>query len=80
VARLVRESGLTVLFVTHDLDEAIYLGDRVIALRSNPTAQKPSVAAIVDVPIPRPRNQLETKEHPEYLRLRRELYHYLGHR
>jgi NitT/TauT family transport system ATP-binding protein len=79
VARLVRESGLTVLFVTHDLDEAIYLGDRVIALRSNPTADKPSVAAIVDVPIPHPRNQLETKEHPDYLRLRRDLYHYLGH-
>ncbi len=78
-ARLVRDSGLTVLFVTHDLDEAIYLGDRVIALRANPTADKPSVAAIVDVPIPRPRNQLETKEHPEYLRLRRELYRYLGH-
>lgn len=79
VARLVRESGLAVLFVTHDLDEAIYLGDRVIALRSNPTPDKPSVAAIVDVPIAHPRNQLETKEHPEYLRLRRELYHYLGH-
>ena len=79
VARLVRDSGLTVLFVTHDLDEAIYLGDRVIALRSNPSPGKPSVAAIVDVPIARPRNQLETKEHPEYLRLRRELYHYLGH-
>ena len=37
LARLVREQGLTVLFVTHDLDEAIYLGDRVIALRTNPT-------------------------------------------
>jgi NitT/TauT family transport system ATP-binding protein len=79
VARLVRHSGLTVLFVTHDLDEAIYLGDRVIALRANPTADKPSVAAVVQVPIEHPRNQLETKEHPEYLRLRRELYQYLGH-
>ena len=79
VARLVRESGLTVLFVTHDLDEAIYLGDRVIALRANPTREKPSLAAIVQVPIAHPRNQLETKEHPDYLRLRRELYQYLGH-
>ncbi|MBL0422689.1 ABC transporter ATP-binding protein [Ramlibacter sp. AW1] len=79
VSRLVRDSGLTVLFVTHDLEEAIYLGDRVIALRANPTPGKPSVAAIVEVDIPRPRNQLETKEHPEYLRLRRDLYHYLGH-
>lgn len=79
VARLVRESGLTVLFVTHDLEEAIYLGDRVIALRASPTAERPSVAAIVDVPIPHPRNQLETKEHPQYLQLRRELYQFLGH-
>jgi ABC-type sugar transport system ATPase subunit len=36
LARLVRETGLTVLFVTHDLEEAIYLGDRVIALQANP--------------------------------------------
>ena len=79
VARLVRDSGLTVLFVTHDLEEAIYLGDRVIALRANPTADKPSVAAIVDVPIAHPRNQLETKEHPLYLQLRRDLYQFLGH-
>jgi len=55
------------------------LGDRVIALRANPTREKPSLAAIVQVPIAHPRNQLETKEHPEYLRLRRELYQYLGH-
>lgn len=79
LSRLVRDSGLTVLFVTHDLEEAIYLGDRVVALRSNPTPGKPSVAAVVDVNIPGPRSQLSTKEHPEYLRLRRELYHFLGH-
>ncbi|MFN3495777.1 MAG: ABC transporter ATP-binding protein, partial [Hydrogenophaga sp.] len=79
LARLVREEGLTVMFVTHDLEEALYLGDRVIALRSNPTPELPSVAALIDVPLPQPRNQLSTKEHPEFLRLRRELYHYLGH-
>jgi NitT/TauT family transport system ATP-binding protein len=79
VARLVRESGLTVLFVTHDLEEAIYLGDRVIALRAHPTPQAPSLAAVIDVRIPRPRAQLTTKEHPEFLRLRRELYQFLGH-
>jgi ABC-type nitrate/sulfonate/bicarbonate transport system ATPase subunit len=80
LARLVHEQGLTVMFVTHDLEEALYLGDRVIALRTDPTPQRPSVAALVDVPIPRPRDQLETKEHSEFLRLRRELYGYLGHR
>lgn len=79
LARLVREEGLTVMFVTHDLEEALYLGDRVIALRSNPTPEQPSLAALIDVPLPQPRDQLGTKEHPEFLRLRRELYHYLGH-
>jgi NitT/TauT family transport system ATP-binding protein len=79
LARLAAEQGLTVMFVTHDLEEAIYLGDRVIALRANPSDGKPSLAAILDVPIPRPRSQLETKEHPDFLRLRRELYRYLGH-
>jgi len=79
LSRLVRDSGLTVLFVTHDLEEAIYLGDRVIALRANPTPEQPSLAAMIDVPIARPRDQLSTKEHPEFLRLRRELYQFLGH-
>jgi NitT/TauT family transport system ATP-binding protein len=79
VSRLVRSTGLTVLFVTHDLEEAIYLSDRVIALRANPTADKPSLAAMVEVKIARPRDQLLTKEHPEFLRLRRELYGFLGH-
>jgi NitT/TauT family transport system ATP-binding protein len=79
LARLVREQGLTVMFVTHDLEEALYLGDRVIALRANPTPAKPSLAALIDVPLPQPREQLATKEHPEFLRLRRELYQYLGH-
>jgi NitT/TauT family transport system ATP-binding protein len=79
LSRLVREKGLTVLFVTHDLEEAIYLGDRVIALRTNPTPELPSVAAMINVPIAHPRDQLSVKEHPDFLRLRRELYHYLGH-
>ena len=34
---------------------------------------------VPDVALPQPRDQLSTKEHPEFLRLRRELYHYLGH-
>ncbi len=79
VSRLVRDSGLTVLFVTHDLEEAIYLSDRVIALRANPSVDQPSLAAMVEVKIPRPRDQLLTKEMPEFLRLRRALYGFLGH-
>ena len=79
LSRLAREQGLTVMFVTHDLEEAIYLGDRVIAMRTNPSAGQPSIAATLPVNIPRPREQLATKEHPEFIRLRRELYQFLGH-
>jgi NitT/TauT family transport system ATP-binding protein len=80
-ARLVQEQGLTVLFVTHDLEEAIYLGDRVIALQSEPGPGRPSLARMLDVPIPRPRDQLTTKEHPAFLQLRRELFGFIeqGH-
>ena len=81
VARLVHEKGLTVLFVTHDLEEAIYLGDRVIALRTDPGPERPSLARMLDVPIPRPRDQLTTKEHPAFVQLRRELFGFIeqGH-
>jgi NitT/TauT family transport system ATP-binding protein len=77
IARLVHEEGLTVLFVTHDLEEAIYLGDRVIALQANPGPGRPSLARMLDVRIARPRDQLGTKEHPEFLRLRRELFTFI---
>jgi NitT/TauT family transport system ATP-binding protein len=77
LARLVREDGLTVLFVTHDLEEAIYLGDRVIALQADPAPGRPSLARMLDVKIPRPRDQLTTKEHPEFLHLRRELFAFI---
>ena len=79
VARLVRDEGLTVLFVTHDLEEAIYLGDRVIALQANPGPGRPSLARMIDVKIERPRDQLRTREHPEFLKLRRELFASIEH-
>lgn len=60
----------TVFFVTHDLEEAIYLGDRVIGLRANPGR----VAEIFNVRLPKPRNQLTSREDPEFVRLRRTLF------
>jgi NitT/TauT family transport system ATP-binding protein len=70
VARLAEEERTTVLFVTHDLDEALYLGDRVVALSANPGR----VAAVVDVPLARPREQLRTREHADFLALRHRLH------
>ena len=74
--RLVRETGTTVLFITHDLDEAIYLSDTVVALRANP-GEASSLARTFTVRLPWPRNQLATREDPEFLRLRRQAYDYL---
>jgi len=68
--RIQQERGVTVLFVTHDLEEALYLGHRVIALAPNPGR----VHALVDVPLPFPRNQLTTREDPLFLQMRRELF------
>lgn len=61
---------MTVLFVTHDLEEAIYLGDQVVVLAANPGR----VDSVVPVSIPAPRDQLTTREDGEFLRLRRELH------
>ena len=73
VARLCGESGTTVVFVTHDLEEAIYLGDRVIAMESRPGR----IGEVVDVDLPRPRNQLATREDPRFLALRHHLFNLL---
>ncbi len=70
VLALAAERNTTVFFVTHDLEEALYLGDRVVALLPNPGR----LARIVDVPLARPRNQLTTREHPDFLAMRRDLF------
>jgi NitT/TauT family transport system ATP-binding protein len=70
---IVGETGATVLFVTHDLEEAIYLGDRIVALEPHPGR----VGATFDVKLARPRNQLATREEPEFLRMRRELFRFV---
>ena len=73
VLSLVAASGATVIFVTHDLEEAIYLGDRVIGLLPHPGR----IGINVKVDLPRPRDQLATREMPEFLRLRRELFDFI---
>jgi NitT/TauT family transport system ATP-binding protein len=64
-----RELGLTVVFVTHDVDEAIYLSTRVVALARPPAA----VAADLPVDLPHPRDQISTRALPRYLEYRKRL-------
>ena len=58
--------GITVVFVTHDIDESVYLADRIIVLTHRPTIVK----EIIEVSLPRPRDQVITKELTEFTQLR----------
>ncbi len=61
-----RRFGVTVVFVTHDIDEAVYLSDRIIVLTPSPTR----VLETLDVRLPHPRDQVSTKELPDFAALR----------
>lgn len=67
----------TALMVTHDVDEALYLADRVVMMTDGPEA---TVGDILEIPFPRPRNRRELLENPEYYRLREYLIHFLNER
>jgi NitT/TauT family transport system ATP-binding protein len=64
------EFDVTILFVTHDIDESVYLSDRVVVLTHAPT----EVKEIVHVDLPGARDQIETKELPEFAHLRAHVY------
>ena len=59
---------ITVVFVTHDLEEALYMSDRVVVMSSEPG----EVKRVVDIPFDRPRDP-ELKTHPEFQEMRRDL-------
>jgi NitT/TauT family transport system ATP-binding protein len=70
LVRVWEQARLTVLFVTHSVEEAVFLGDRVVVLTPGPGRIK----SIVDVPIPRARrNWQEMNQDPEFIRLRDEV-------
>lgn len=60
---------MTILFVTHDIDESVYLADRVVVL-SKPST---TVQTIIDVPLGRERDQITTKEDPTFIQIRGEV-------
>ncbi|KQZ48926.1 ABC transporter [Rhizobium sp. Root149] len=71
--RIVSDRGITAFFVTHDLEEAIYLGDRVIALEPRPGR----IAEDFPVCLSHPRDQLETRENQAFVTLRRQLFDFV---
>ena len=76
-----KKLGVTVLFVTHDIDESVYLGERVIILSSSPTVVQEDI--IID--LPQDRDQLNTRALPRFTELRHHVYEQIqlakkGHR
>ncbi len=72
-----RKERITAMMVTHDVDEALYLSDRVVCMTDGPEA---TVGEILSVPFERPRDRKAVMEHPDYPRLRHELISFLEHR
>jgi NitT/TauT family transport system ATP-binding protein len=62
--------GVTIVFVTHDIDESVYLSDRIVVLSPSPTR----VREILPVDLPHPRDQIETKQLVDFARLRAQVY------
>lgn len=63
----------TVIFITHDLDEAVVLADRIVVL----TRQPGRVRAVIDVDLPRPRWEYDVRGHPTFIEVRRQIWEML---
>jgi nitrate/nitrite transport system ATP-binding protein len=74
LVRMWAASQSTVFMVTHDVDEAIVLSDRIALMTSGPNAR---LAELVEVKLPRPRSRAELLDEPEYLRLRAHILRFL---
>ena len=70
VLQVREEFGVTILFVTHDIDESVYLSERIVVLAHAPTVVKETLS----VDLPHPRDQIATKELPAFAHLRAHVY------
>ena len=77
LARIVAEAGSTVLMVTHDVDEAVLLSDRVVMMTNGPAAV---VGQVLEIDLPRPRDRLALAGHRRTMELRTELLEFLYRR
>jgi bicarbonate transport system ATP-binding protein len=67
----------TVLMITHDIDEALFLSDRLVMMTNGPAAK---IGEIMEIPFPRPRDRARIMEDPQYYKLRNHALDYLFHR
>jgi bicarbonate transport system ATP-binding protein len=80
LAKIFLYQGCTVVMVTHDIDECLFLADRLVMMTNGPAA---NIGEILDIPFPRPRDRSQIMEDPEYYHLRNRaldfLYNRLAH-
>jgi nitrate/nitrite transport system ATP-binding protein len=69
------ESRVTSVMVTHDVDEALLLSDRIVMLTNGPESH---IGQILHVDLPRPRNRMEVVKHPDYYHMRSEIINFLN--
>jgi bicarbonate transport system ATP-binding protein/nitrate/nitrite transport system ATP-binding protein len=69
-----RDHQVTVLMITHDIDEALFLADRLVMMTNGPSA---TIGEVLDIPFARPRNRARIMEDPQYYQLRNHVLDYL---
>jgi nitrate ABC transporter ATP-binding subunit len=69
-----REHRVTVLMITHDIDEALFMADRLVMMTNGPSAK---IGEVLDIPFPRPRNRARMMEDAKYYELRNYVLDYL---
>jgi nitrate/nitrite transport system ATP-binding protein len=75
--KITATTNSTVMMVTHDVDEAVLLSDRIVMLTNGPAA---TIGEILTVDLPRPRERLALAENPHYHHLRGQVLEFLYHR
>jgi nitrate/nitrite transport system ATP-binding protein len=75
--KIMAKSGATAIMVTHDVDEAVLLSDRIVMMTNGPSAE---IGEILTVDLPKPRNRLELAENKDYNHLRSEVLRFLYER
>ncbi|BAU41735.1 nitrate ABC transporter ATP-binding protein [Leptolyngbya sp. O-77] len=73
--KICEENQVTAVMVTHDVDEAVLLSDRIVMLTNGPASK---IGGILEVDIPRPRRRMDVVNHPSYYSLRSEIIYFLN--
>jgi bicarbonate transport system ATP-binding protein len=75
LVRICEDNQISALMVTHEVDEAVLMSDRVVMMTNGPGSK---IGGILEVDIPRPRKRLEAVKHPSYYQLRSEIIYFLN--